>query len=86
MESLQKSEPTVAIHPLVNSMIYSPRRHDDYANQGQQDDYFDQDVAIAGHEQNRAHPAQQEIEDYQNQGQQDDDFDQDLVKDDRLQP
>lgn len=68
-------------------MTYSTNPRDDYANQGQQDDYFDQDLAIAGHDR-QVHTQQdnQETEDYQNQGQQDDYFNQDLSQGDRPQP
>jgi len=48
---------------------------EDYTNQGQQDDYFDQDLAIAGHEP-RPHAVPAEVK---NQGQQDDYFDADLA-------
>lgn len=53
-------------------MTYSNDRRDDYANQGQQDDYFDQDLAIAGHEPQTAPPPV-------SPGDQDDYFDQDLA-------
>lgn len=65
-------------------MTYSSDRPDNDDNQGQQDDYFEQDLAIAGHEpQANTSQANQTLEDYQNQGQQDDYFEQDLANSDR---
>lgn len=67
-------------------MNYSDDCRDDYANQGQQDDYFDQDLAIAGHEPKANIPQEdQALQAYQNQRQQDDCFDQDLSRSDRTQ-
>ena len=60
-------------------MTYSTDDLEDYRNQGQQDDYFDQDLAIAGHVSN-PHTVPAEV---QNQGQQDDYFDADLAASDR---
>ena len=64
-------------------MTYSDNHRDDYVNQGQQDDFFDQDLAVAGHESTANTP--QEDQALQNQGQQDDYFDQDLSQSDRTQ-
>jgi hypothetical protein len=56
-------------------MTYSADRYDNYINQGQQDDYFDRDLAIAGHEPKvAASQENQALEEYKNQGQQDDYF------------
>ena len=60
-------------------------RRDQYANQGQQDDYFDQDLAIAGQEPKpEALEENAGLDEYRNQGQQDDYFDEDLAN--RSQP
>lgn len=60
---------------------FSDRRN--YANQGQQDDYFEQDLAIAGQEPKTPTPPAQEnqvaLDEYTHQGQQDDHFDEDLT-------
>ena len=59
-------------------MTYSNDRQEDYINQGQQDDYFDKDLNIAGHA-----PQESAVNDeYLNQGQQDDYFDEDLSSSD----
>lgn len=61
-----------------------PHNRDDYANSGQQDDYFDQELATAGHEPKALTPEEAVVlDDYANPGQQDDYFDQDLSSHDR---
>lgn len=64
-------------------MTYSGDRRDDYAHPGQQDDYFEQDLAIAGQDLHpKSPPENPDLEDYQHQGQQDDYFEQDLSRSD----
>ncbi len=56
-------------------MTNSTSQSSNYINQGQQDDYFNQDISIAGHE---PQPHAVELNDI-NQGQQDDYFDRDIT-------
>jgi hypothetical protein len=57
-------------------MTYSTNSYEDYRNQGQQDDYFEADLSIAG---NRA-KQDADYDDYREQGQQNDHFEADLSK------
>lgn len=60
-------------------MTYSHDRRTDYANQGQQDDYFDQELAKSGHSGSPPTSSGEPLPDqYVHQGQQDDYFNQDL--------
>ncbi len=60
-------------------MTHATDRLEDDINPGQQDDYFDEDLAIAGH----APKSSPVPADLQNQGQQDDYFDEDLAASNR---
>lgn len=59
-------------------------RQEDYLNQGQQDDYFDEDLATAGHAPQTPVAEPEVIQDeYRDQGQQNGHFDEDLAVSDR---
>ncbi len=60
-------------------MTHASDRLEDDINPEQQDDYFDEALAIAGH----APKSSPVSADLQNQGQQDDHFDEDLAASDR---